>query len=531
MDNSNREVIGPSGPSDGGNHRQVWLAVVLVVFALILMGRAWNDWHSTNKAKQSSADYLAFVALVRQADGIADPLQRCLHYPDLPGSHWDNGTTLAYCQLRNRHYLQLSQIDSLLQQGKADEVDRTYKGYLDAQLHDPKQSGLLDAAFYSAGFDKADANTRKIIDAWKQQSPNSAYALAASGMQYVDTAQKTRGNGWASDLWDDQVNGMRQQLALARQDLDRAVMLLPAVTPAYTSMVYLGALEGDEDYMNRAAKSGLTVDPANFALRGQMMNFAQPKWGSQFGGEGEQKSEAEALIANNQLLRMVVQYPVVYRAICDCGDAAIETIRLLTLAADKNVTYGNLTDLANEAYDVAPLLAVELYSESLRFNPADADTLQWRAQQMIKLGDVDGAIGSIAQAAQRFPDDNAVGTKLGDIYARTGHVKEAEDTFLAVLKRDPDNQQAMGELGDLYNHAGHQPEKAEALADTLISRHPENPAGYIVRACNQMDHNLPGRYDTIHYFIDHFGDLPEFKSQAAEMRTYLVNHPEKTGTG
>jgi hypothetical protein len=46
-----------------------------------------------------------------------------------------------------------------------------------------------------------------------------------------------------------------------------------------------------------------------------------------------------------------------------------------------------------------------------------------------------------------------------------------------------------------------------------------------------MDHNLPGRYDTIHYFIDHFGDRPEFKSQVAEMRAYLTHHPEKTSTG
>ena len=85
----------------------------------------------------------------------------------------------------------------------------------------------------------------------------------------------------------------------------------------------------------------------------------------------------------------------------------------------------------------------------------------------------------------------------------------------------------MAELGDLYNHAGHQPEKAEALADTLISRYPDIPDGYIVRACNQMDHNLDGRYGTIHYFIDHFGDRSDFKSQVAEMRAYLASHPEQ----
>ena len=196
-------------------------------------------------------------------------------------------------------------------------------------------------------------------------------------------------------------------------------------------------------------------------------------------------------------------------------------------AADSNLTYLDLQDLADEIYDEAPMRAVELYSEELRFQPRDTDALQWRAQEMIKLGDAKGAIESVAQAARRFPDDSAIGTKLGHVYASTGHVEEAEAAFLAVIQRDPDAERAMAELGDLYNHAGHQPEKAEALADTLISRYPDIPDGYILRACNQMDHNLDGRYETIHYFIDHFGDRSEFKSQVAEMRAYLVSHPEK----
>jgi hypothetical protein len=82
----------------------------------------------------------------------------------------------------------------------------------------------------------------------------------------------------------------------------------------------------------------------------------------------------------------------------------------------------------------------------------------------------------------------------------------------------------------MYNHAGHQPDKAEALADILIKRHSDFAGGYIVRACNQMDHNLPGVYDTLHYFIDHFGDDPQWKTQTEEMRAYLVKHPEKVSS-
>jgi tetratricopeptide (TPR) repeat protein len=523
---------GPSNRVKPPRIQLVWIALILGAVAVILVFRAWGDWRNTQQTKQANADYTAFMAAVRKAEGIADPLQRCLRYPNLPDTHWNDETTLAYCQMRTRPTLSLADIDALLKQGKADQVDRTFQGYLNAQLKDPLQPGSFDQAFYNAGFDDANPRARKIINEWKRQSPGSAFALAASGMQYVDAAQRARGLGWGQDLTDDQVEGMHEQLVLARKDLDRAEALLPTATITYRSMVYAGALDGDDDYMERSAEAGLKVDPANYGIRAQMMNQAQPKWGRMFGGERKQRQDAQAWVARNPLLRMVAARPFVYRVVCNnCDGTERVDIRALIPAADTNVSYSDLNKLAATAYDQRPRLAIEFYSESLRFNPTDPDVLRWRAELMTKLGDAEGGVQSIEQIANNHPDNNAIALLLGGIYVKVGHVKEAERTYLAILQRDPDDENAMAWLGDLYNHAGHQPEKAEALADSLISRNPNNPAGYIVRACNQMDHDLPGRYETIHYFIDHFGDRPEFKSQVAEMRAYLVSHPEKLAHG
>jgi tetratricopeptide (TPR) repeat protein len=533
---SNREGMGPLGRTRRPRGQLAATALILGMVAAGLVFRTWWNGHSADQASQQTkpidVDYKAFTAAMLAAEGIADPLQRCLHYPNLPGTHWNDATTMAYCQMRTRHTMSLADIDALLKQGKADQVDRTFQGYLDAQQHDPQQPATFDQAFYNAGFDDAKADTRKIIDEWKRQSPNSAYALAASGMQYLDAAQQARGMGWSRDLADDQVNGMREQLALARKDLNRAADLQPAATIVYRSMIYVGGLDGDDDYLEQAAIAGLKADPANYGIRIQMMNQAQPKWGEMFGGEEQQRQEDQALVGKNPLLRMVAARPGVYRATCsECDDNQTADMRALLPAADSNVSYTDLNNLAETAYDRQPRLAVEFYSESLRFNPTAPDVLRWRAELMMRLGDVKGGVQSIEEVAHHYPDNNAVALQLGEIYVKARRVKEAEQTYLAILQRDPDNEDAMAWLGDLYNHAGHQPEKAEALADTLISRNPNNPQGYIVRACNQMDHNLPGRYDTIHYFIDHFGDRPEFKSQVAEMRAYLVSHPEKIGQG
>jgi tetratricopeptide (TPR) repeat protein len=527
MGNSDPRDTGSSGGRRSVNRRQQVLGLILAVLALAYGAYAFLGWHNAKAQKQTGDDYSAFMAAVAKADTIADPLQRCLSYPDLPGSHWDSDATRAYCVYRNHETVKLQDIDALLKAGKGEQVDRIFQGYLDTQLHDPGQPGLLDMAFYNAGFEDVSENTRRVIDLWKQQSPRSAFALAASGVQYESAAEDARGEGWGKDLSDKQVDGMNQQTKLAFDDFHQAVSINHSITAVYPSMIHGAAMLGDDAHVYQFASLGLSVDPANYGIRVEMMNLAQPQWGSEFGGLSVQRAKDLSLTAKNPLLRLVAQGAAAYQADCDCLQAQVRG--RVVLAIDKNLSAGNLINVAGKVYDGDRRLAVELYSEALRFDPTDVDALRWRSQEMIALGDRQGATTFFATVAERFPANNAMATELGNVYAQAGDAKDAEAALLAVLQRDPDNYYAMGVLGDLYNHAGHQPDKAEALADTMIKEHPEKAGGYIVRSCNQMDHNLPGVYDTIHYFIDHFGDDPQWKEQTAEMRGYLLKHPENIG--
>jgi hypothetical protein len=527
MGYSDPQDAGAAGGARSAKRRQLILGSVLAVLALGYGSYALVGWYNAKVQKQAGDDYSAFIAAVAKADSIADPLQRCLSYPDLPQSHWNSDVTHAYCAYINRKTVQLQEIEALLKAGKGDEVDRIFQGYLDRQLHDPNQRGLLDIAFKNAGFENANDNTRRVIDLWKQQLPHSAFALAASGVQYETAAEDARGEGLGEDLTYKQVDGMNQQTELAFKDLNQAVAINRSITAVYPSMLQAAAMVGDDAYMYQSVRLALSADPANYRIRSEMMNLAQPQWGSNFGGLSGQRAKDLALAAKNPLLWMVAQSPAASRAICNCTNE--ESRRRVVLAIDKNLNSGRLINVASQVYDSDRHLAVEIYSEALRFDPTDVDSLRWRSQEMIALGDRQGATAAFSAVAQRFPTNNAIATQLGNVYAQAGDAKDAEATLLAVLQRDPDNYSAMGLLGDLYNHAGHQPDKAEVLADTMIKEHPEKPEGYIVRSCNQMDHNLPGVYDTIHYFIDHFGDDEQWKTQTAEMRGYLLKHPEKIG--
>jgi len=509
----------------------VFLAVLAVPFGAF-KAVEWYDAKVEQQARadyskaeqQAQADYFAFVKAMMQAETIADPLERCLQYPDPPGAHWNAETTRAYCELRNDKTLSLPEIDQLLNEGRAAEVDRAFQGYLDVQLHEPGHPGVLDMAYTNAGFDKPSDEVRRVIDAWKQQAPDSPFALAASGLQYVAASQHDPGDEVPNELGERHVVDKREVLALARNDLDRAVAAMPSLTAAYGMMIHLGGLTGDEDYQVQAAAQGLKADPYNYSIRVQMMNQGQPQWGRLFGGLERQRQEVEADVSHNPLLGMVAQNPKVFHAYCDCKQS--EILHRVKQAVDGNLSSGNLVNIAASVYDTDPRLAVEIYAEGLRFEPTEVDALQWRSQEMLKLHDAQGSIDAISSAHLRFPENSAIGTQLANIYRQAGRPREAEETYLAVIQRDPDAQLAMSQLGDLYNHEGHQPEKAAALANILIARHPENPFAYIVRACYLMDHELPGRYEAIHYFFDHFGSQPRFQKPVREMRAYLAKHPE-----
>lgn len=507
-------------------NRTVRLAALL---ALLLAVGAWALLQHRPAPAVSSAPpvddgYAAFIAKAKEADEITDDLQRCLHYPDPPGTHWHPDTTAAYCSRRNLSTLSHAEIGKLIDEGKAAELEKTFQGYLDNQLHDPRHLGMLDAAFFHAKFHVASDRTRALIQSWQRQVPDSAFAFAASGMQYLAAAEAARGDGYARQLTREQVEGMHKFAALARQDLDRAVQLQPAMTPAYYSMIVVGSLSGDGDYMAEAAQRGLASDPTNFSIRASQMDRASPRWGGNIRAQTGLAEQAMALAAQAPLLRLIPTQIPADPAECNCLP---DPVARLLPAADQGTSAADLRLLANVAYNNdAKQLAVILYSEALRFDPVDPDSLRWRAKLLGALGDSPWALQGIERTAQRHPDDPEVALALGRAYRDAGKAAQAEAAFVALLQGTPDHPKGMAMLGDMYSHEAHQPDKAMAIADKLIASDPDNPDGYIIRACVQMDNQLPGSYATIEYYLDHFGDRADLQQPTRKMRQYLAQHPK-----
>jgi tetratricopeptide (TPR) repeat protein len=504
----------------------IWIGVVV---ALVLGLNTLLPWPNPWQRKQAHDDYQAFMQAALTDDAMADPLQRCLQGPDLPHTHWHRDTTELYCETLARPTLSFEQVDALLQRHDAAGLDRTFDAYLNTQRHDPRQPGVFDQAFVTAGFDSNEEAVRRLADRWKQLSPQSTAALTASGMQYLDAAIGMPAPDWSNDWPDGGPDNPDPLLALARADLEHAIALQPANTMAYRELLLVDAMQGDTDAMTAAALGALSVDPASFGIRSQLISLAQPVWGNNFGGLSQQVQQTQAWLSHNPLLRIVLSKPAVFATATCCGLPQPQKREAWQHAVDDNVSIFDLWDLGEQAYAADPTWSAMMFTESLRFRPRDAYALHWRAQALLELGNRAAALDSIQRIARRYPQDNPIQLQLGWMEAETGHPQQAEQVYLGVLQRDPANRRAMAWLGDLYNRRLHEPAKAMPLAQQLLALDPNNPEGLIVQAFAQMGLSMPDRYTHIHDFIDRFGDQDMFEPEVAQMRAYLHNHPENSG--
>jgi len=95
----------------------------------------------------TNAEVYAFLAAAKQPEAINDPSQRCLVYPDPPGSHSTPAAVSAYCQYRMQPLMSFEQLQSLIRNGKAAEADQRFAQMLAAQSIQSNARGRMDRTF------------------------------------------------------------------------------------------------------------------------------------------------------------------------------------------------------------------------------------------------------------------------------------------------------------------------------------------------------------------------------------------------
>ena len=314
----------------------------------------------------------AFLGEAAKADQIGDVMQRCLHFPDPPGSHWSREGLEAYCHYRLQSTIGFAELKDLVNSGHAAEVDRRLADWSKDSIHHPEAFWR----FLNANFFAPRPEARDVLEAWKQQSPQSALAYAASGFTFVRSAWRVRGGKFASDTPQERFDGMSQLLARADGDLRRAVKLDPRLAVGYAALMDMAMLESDRQLMVSAMKDGIAADPTSFPVLDSFAMITEPRWF----GSLEAQARLMALIdkqSSKQPLLLVVRTSVLMDQAdlvsCDCNlpeqRAAYRTV-FDQVGTGSSLIGAGANALDNKQYEVATVYL----AEALRFDPNDAVT-------------------------------------------------------------------------------------------------------------------------------------------------------------
>jgi tetratricopeptide (TPR) repeat protein len=463
----------------------------------------------------------AFIAALKKAEAIADPLQRCLAYPDPPDSHWSRDTVVAYCHYRLQPLLTFAEAQVLIQQGRSAELDRRLAAALHAQQTQPDAHGLLDR-IYQEAFDNGSFDIRPTLDAWKRAAPNSAFAFAASGTAYVAMAAAARGTAYMRDTPDSNVQAMDNLLAQADSDLRRAIALDPKVTPAHTALIHAGGLGYGRGYIDAALHQALAAVPDDYSIYSMALWTRQPKWGGSLGAMDELARQAQAQARANPLMKVLLSERPVYQVWnCDCSHA--DEMAAYPGAMDELTGSGQLIKIGKLASDYRDQTMALIYqSEALRFTPGNEDARVGRAFAMVDYDESAWAASDLSRLLASSPRNTSALDARAYAYEMLGDYAHAEQDLRALLAMQPGDVGTLSKLGDLFVNWTKEWDKGWAVADQMIREQPDNAYGWLLRASIQEQQPRAGLGVTADALESRFGKDPQMAKMLVRMRAAVA---------
>ena len=488
-----------------------------------LMVQVGRDFPPSTAHIFSDAELRTFLAAADKAETINDPLQRCLAYPDPPGSHWTHAAVVAYCQYRTTPFITFDQVKSLIEQGKSSELDRVMADALKAQYTAPYAYGRLERIF-AADFDNGSLDIRPILDAWKRDSPNSAFAYAASGYAYVAMAHTARGGDYINRTSQDKVDAMDRLLQRADTDLQKAISIEPRITPVYAAMIHAGGLELGNEYAVNAARQGLRQDPGSWLIYRELLWLGTPQWGGSLALLHRISADAATHATMNPLLAMEKNAALVYEANvgnCDCGLPTLPyefPYVLDELASSTALAAAGRTSWQQNM----PSIAVVYLSEALRFAPGMTDARFQRVGALADAGVADAALREINQLLAIDSHNYDDYQQRAYIYLLQHDYVNAEKDLDTMLTLKPADRWSLEQLASMYVNQTHQWDKGWDVAGQLIQDVPDDPEGWVFRATIEQQQPRDGLAGTVNDAINHFGNDPRQRVVLARLKRMLT---------
>lgn len=501
------------------------------------------DKPEAKQFKNMPATWRDYLIKARAAERIADPLQRCLAFPDLPGNHWPEGHAAAHCRIHHEHGIPtLADIGAMVDRGDVDGLERAMETLQRRHFSKDDYSEAIHEVFnYRIGdSDEAARVTRK----WLESAPDSAYANLAYASYLADAARSARGERYVADTSREALRRMSELATRAIPYFLKALAVNPRLMPAYTGLIGIAMVDSQGDVEARAFAAAEKADPACTELANVHMRSLQPRWG---GSYEQMLAYAKALSAH------VAQRPqlAVYLAqpFSDRGDMLLkgdmyttEASDILEIAVNTGTDEGALRSAADLALNITdgkrdPDKALAYLLQETRFRGTNAwgmRNIAWSLVRTEPEWSLKYALASIAA-----DQESALGHYLaGAGYYNARRYEDADREYRIAIEDTEQRQASLREVAEMWMWQGDMQEfevrkanaaKAKPYIDRLVREYPDDGRGAIMAFWNDVFVNKTVREPAVRSVLGKVDRSDPWQARRAEQLETMLKQIEQSG--
>lgn len=451
------------------------------------------DKPEAQQFKDVPAPWRDYLIKARAAERIADPLQRCLAYPDIPGNEWPQGHAAAHCRDHAVRVMTLDEIATYVNGGDFAGLDQRLDAYLQRHFSDADFGEDIHYVFRQ--FRDTDGEADRVSARWLERQPDSAYANLARASYYRYSAWAARGSKFAAETPRDNLRTMTELVDKAVPLLERAAELEPRLMPVYAGMLEVGMMDSRPELEQRAIALASKQDPACLSMAKARMRALEPRWGGSYEEMLSLGAELSAHVAGRPQLAMYLGAPYGDRGSVLVADDKLdqETAAILDIA----VRMGSAEDYLHDAADVAfnakdeakdPWKALAYLLQETRFREAEVWAYRNIARMLI-IQEPEWGLRNAFIAERLAPDESFLQYLIAAGYYKLHRYADAEKRYLVALEDPQQRQASLRELVKMWMFdAGLERKvgalKAKPYLDRLLAEYPKDGQAWMYRTAS-----------------------------------------------
>ena len=268
----------------------------------------------------------------------------------------------------------------------------------------------------------------------------------------------------------------------AEDQLRQAVTLDPKNAPAHIVLASMLEKKGDIDGAIAQAQAATQADPKNLRAWMVLGSLYYHK-GDKAQAEATLKQATDALHDTTEGADLLRTYYEQTGQIDRAAPVYEELVKKYPKSVPIRMSYAHvLGDQGNYAK------VQQIVDELNKTNGDDPQVQALTAMLMLRSGKVNEANTLLQKASKNAPDNQALKFWLGETQKAKGDIAGAEQTFRDIVRVNPGNLQATRELA-MIAAQNHDFTLLNQLSQTMVSKYPDAPDGYVWRAMTELNGN------------------------------------------